>query len=110
MGKHYTTAQLLKRALLPAGCVIAITYFAYHMVEGPHGLRAYGSYKVQHAELAKRSAELKEQREEYERRLRLMSPDRIDPDYADELVRKHLGLVDPNEDIVLYDQQATDKP
>lgn len=94
---------LLKRALVPAGCVVAIAYFGYHTLQGQNGLRAYGAYEAQIADLSNDAAKLRQQRQTLEHRLALLSPDRVDPDYADELVRRHLGLADPNEDIILLD-------
>ena len=85
---------------MPALAVIVVGTFAGHAVAGPNGLLAWGGY---HRALEERQAELAQLQAE-KARLRhhsaLLDPRKADPDMADELVRKDLGLVRPDEVIV----------
>ena len=92
--------ELIRRAAFPALALIVVGTFAGHAVAGPNGILAWGGY---HRALEQRKAELAElQREkaELKHRSALLDPRKADPDIADELVRKDLGLVRPDEVIV----------
>lgn len=88
---------------MPAGCILAIGYFAYHTFQGEQGLRAYSVYDSQIRELAVTAQKVRAQRETLEHRVALLSPQHVDPDYADELVRRHLGLAHPDEDVIMLE-------
>ena len=88
---------------MPALAVIVVGTFAGHAIAGPNGILAWGSY---HRALQQRQAELAEiaqQRAQLKHRSDLLDPRKADPDMADELVRKDLGLVRPDEVIVPLD-------
>lgn len=88
---------------MPALAVIVVGTFAGHAIAGPNGILAWGSY---HRALQQRKAELaqiQEQRAQLRHRSDLLDPRKADPDMADELVRKDLGLVRPDEVIVPLD-------
>ncbi len=91
---------LIRRAMGPALAVIVIGTFAGHAVAGPNGLLAWGGYnrdlQVREVELAKLEAELARLRH----RSALLDPRKADPDMADELVRRDLGLVRADEVIL----------
>lgn len=80
---------------------MAISYFAFHTFQGEHGLRAYSVYDSQIRELSLAAQKVRDQRESLEHRVALLSPNNVDPDYADELVRRHLGLAHPDEDVIM---------
>ena len=85
---------------MPALAVIVVGTFAGHAIAGENGILAWGSY---HRALQQRQAELaqiEQQRAELKHRSDLLDPNKADPDMADELVRKNLGLVRPDEVIV----------
>lgn len=92
---------LVRQALVPAGCIVAIAYFTYHTFQGEHGLRASSVYESQIRELSLTAQKVRAQRETLEHRVALLSPHHVDPDYADELVRRHLGLAHPDEDVIM---------
>ena len=74
--------------------------FAGHAVAGPNGLLAWGGY---HRDLIERRAELaslEAERDRLRHRSALLNPKKADPDLADEMVRKDLGLVRPDEVIL----------
>ena len=95
--------ELIRRAAIPALALIVVGTFAGHAVAGPNGLLAWGGY---HRALKERQAELS-QLEQQKAQLRhhsaLLDPRKADPDLADELVRKDLGLVRPDEVIIPLD-------
>ena len=88
---------------MPALAVIVVGTFAGHAIAGPNGILAWGSY---HRALVQRQAELaqiEQQHAQLRHRSDLLDPKKADPDIADELVRKDLGLVRPDEVIVPLD-------
>jgi cell division protein FtsB len=94
---------LIRRVAMPALAVIVVGTFAGHAVAGPNGILAWGSY---HHALLQRQAELAQIEREHaqlKHRSQLLDPNKADPDMADELVRKKLGLVRPDEVIIPLD-------
>ena len=92
--------ELIRRAAFPALALIVVGTFAGHAIAGPNGILAWGGY---HRALQQRQVELAElQREkaQLKHRSALLDPRKADPDIADELVRKDLGLVRPDEVII----------
>ena len=88
---------------MPALAVIVVGTFAGHAIAGPNGILAWGSY---HRALQARQAELSQletQQAQMRHRSKLLDPRKADPDMADELVRKDLGLVRPDEVIIPLD-------
>src|SRR5690242_19537803 len=103
MGGTNRIFALIRRVAMPALAVIVVGTFAGHAIAGPNGILAWGSY---HRALQQRQAELGEiekQRAQLKHRSQLLDPRKADPDMADELVRKDLGLVRPDEVIVPLD-------
>jgi cell division protein FtsB len=91
---------LIRRVAMPALAVLVVGTFAGHAIAGPNGVLAWGSY---HRALLQRQAELnaiEQEHAELKHRSQLLDPNKADPDMADELVRKKLGLVRPDEVIV----------
>jgi cell division protein FtsB len=100
MGGGSKALNLIRRAAVPALALIVVGTFAAHAVAGPNGILAWGGY---HRALEQRQAELaqlQQQRAELKHRSDLLNPNKADPDMADELVRKRLGLVRPDEVII----------
>jgi len=94
---------LIRRSAAPALALIIVGTFAGHAIAGPNGILAWGGY---HRALKERQAELAQlerQQAELKHRSQLLDPNKADPDMADELVRKDLGLVRPDEVIVTLD-------
>ena len=91
---------LIRRVAMPALAVVIVGTFAGHAVAGENGILAWGSY---HRALQQRQAELaqiEQERAELKHRSDLLDPNKADPDMADELVRKNLGLVRRDEVVV----------
>ena len=91
---------LIRRAMGPALALVIIGTFAGHAVAGPNGMFAWGGYhrdlEARQGELAKREAT----RTQLRHRSALLDPRKADPDMADELVRRDLGLVRADEVIL----------
>jgi cell division protein FtsB len=100
MGGRKQSFSLIRRSVFPALALVVVGTFAGHAVAGPNGLLAWGGY---HHDLQKRQAELAsliEQRDQLRHRSALLNPKKADPDLADEMVRKDLGLVRSDEVIL----------
>src|SRR3954467_5088111 len=103
MGGPNRIFALIRRVAMPALAVIIVGTFAGHAIAGPNGILAWGSY---HHSLQQRQAELARIEREHsslKHRSNLLDPRKADPDMADELVRKDLGLVRPDEVIIPLD-------
>ena len=100
MGGTKRSIGLIRRTAAPALAFIIVGTFAGHAIAGPNGLLAWGGY---HKNLKERQAELKQleaERTVLRHRSTLLDPRKADPDMAEELVRKDLGLVRPDEVII----------
>ena len=100
MGAAQRTKGLIRRAAMPAVALIVVGNFAGYAVAGPNGLLAWGGY---HRNLEDRKAELAKleaERAQLRHRSALLNPRKADPDIADELIRRDLGLVRPDEVII----------
>jgi cell division protein FtsB len=103
MGGPNRIFALIRRVAMPALAVLVVGTFAGHAIAGPNGILAWGSY---HHALQQRQAELAQIERDHaqlKHRSDLLDPRQADPDMADELVRKNLGLVRPDEVIVPLD-------
>ena len=94
-----STALLIRSAAGPALALLVIANFAGYALFGANGLLAFGDYR---RSLVERSAKLQvvqAERDKLARRVRLLGP-KVDPDYADELIRRETGQVRPDEYII----------
>jgi cell division protein FtsB len=88
---------LIRRSIWPALALLVVGNFAGYAIAGPNGLLAWGGY---HRDLQERKAELAElqaQKARLKHRSALLDPNKADPDLADELARRDLGLVRSDE-------------
>jgi len=74
-----------------------IGYFAVNAFTGNHGLRAQQDLEQQMASIKNELDALKSERAEWEQRVSLLRPDRIDPDMLEERGRALLDYVDPRD-------------
>ena len=100
MNERVGLINLMRGAIVPSLCIALIGYFAFHALAGNTGLLSWGGYREQKAELLFQSAQLKIHRANLEQKIALLNPHRVDPDLADELVRKDLGVVRADEVVV----------
>ena len=91
---------MLRSAMGPALVAAVMAFFGGYAVLGRNGALAYGDYKRQ---LARRQVEyqaLDKRRSDLRNRVALLDPRHANPDMVDELARKKLNVVDPDEVIV----------
>ncbi|HET7816846.1 MAG TPA: septum formation initiator family protein [Sphingomicrobium sp.] len=103
MGGGKRSFGLIRRVFWPALALLVVGNFAGYAVAGPNGLLAWGGY---HRDLEARKAELarlEAEKAALRHRSQLLDPRKADPDMAEELVRRDLGLVRPDEVIVTLD-------
>ncbi|CAN5450613.1 hypothetical protein BH10PSE14_BH10PSE14_17720 [soil metagenome] len=92
--------MLLFSALGPAFAMLLLILFAGYAVIGPSGILAWGDYSRQLHQAQAQLASIKFDRDRLRNRVDLLDPHRTDPDMADELIRRELGLNHPDEVIV----------
>ena len=96
---------LRKRAGLILGPVIGIAltgYFAYNLVEGDRGLKAW--FRL-NREIRTATADLEStraQRAALDLKVSNLRPEHIDPDLLDERIRATLNLVSPDDIVVMH--------
>lgn len=92
--------DVFKRAMLPASMLALIAYFVFHAIAGNTGLLAWRDYRSEHEQLMVQAQAVAAQRVALERQTALLDPRHVNPDLADELVRKNLGVVGRDEAVV----------
>jgi len=102
-------SSLLSRAMLPVLCLLVAGYFASHALFGTSGTLALDDIRREKAALSQHQDALEVREAELKRNIALLDPKGVDPDYADELVRKHLGVVRPDEVIVPLEKPAASR-
>lgn len=90
----------MRRAAWPAVGLTLMAFFGIYAVLGPNGLLAYGDYKRQLAKRERDYAALDQRRAVLKNRVALLDPDHANPDMVDEMTRKELNVVHPDEVIV----------
>jgi cell division protein FtsB len=97
----------MRRAALPALGVLVIANFMGYAVFGANGVLSWGDYRRLKTERTVELAQLQAERARLAHRSRLLDPRNADPDLAEELVRRELGLVRPDEVVIpLHDGDA----
>ena len=104
MAAGRNTLDTIRRAALPALALLIIANFAGYAVAGSNGVLSWGDYRRQKQDRQVELAQLEAERARLAHRAHLLDPRRADPDLADELVRKELGLVRPDEVIVAIEE------
>ena len=94
---------MIRRAAWPAVALLVVGTFAGHAIAGPNGLFAWRGY-TQQLEMRKTElAALEAERNQLRHRSALLDPRKADPDLAEEMVRKDLGMVRTDEVVVSLD-------
>lgn len=91
---------LFGRALAPALATALLLLFIGYAIVGPSGLLAWGSYSRQ---MKDREAELRvvqARRADLANRVALVDPRHADPDMVDELLRRRLNVLNPDDVVV----------
>jgi cell division protein FtsB len=100
MGGRSRSLGLIRRSAAPALALIIVGTFAAHAIAGPNGVLAWGGYHRALKERQSELAQLEREKAELKHRSDLLDPRHADPDLADEMTRKKLGLIRPDEVIV----------
>src|SRR6476469_5337656 len=82
---------------LYVGCAMVISYFGINAYTGNHGLRAQQDLDQQFAALTDELARLKNERDGWERQVKLLRSNSINPDMLDEGARAVLSLRGPRD-------------
>lgn len=95
------------RAIVGPLCGIVLTgYFAYNLVQGDRGFRAWVSLTREIRAENIRLDALRAERKTLDLKVSELNPDHLDPDLLDERVRETLNLVAPSEVVIMRDTPA----
>ncbi len=95
---------LRRRAGFIIGPVIGIAltgYFAYHLVEGDRGLKAWFRLNREVRTATVNLEAVRAQRAALDLRVSNLRPDHVDPDLLDERIRATLNLVSPDDVVIM---------
>lgn len=92
--------SMIRSAFWPTVAVAVIVYFAGAAIVGQNGLFSLAGYRHQRAEHLAQLKDLQAERDRLAHHADLLDPRHVDPDYAEEMVRKQTGQIRPDEVIV----------
>lgn len=92
--------SLLFSAFGPAVALLLLLVFAGYVVLGSNGVLAWGDYSRQLREAKIELKKTQATQAELRNRVEALDPRRVDPDLADELIRRQLGVIHHDEVIV----------
>lgn len=90
----------IKSAVGPTIALVIVAYFAGSAVFGANGLLSLAGYRAERTDRIEKLKALDVQRATLIRHAALLDPQHVDPDYADELVRRQTGQIRPDEVIL----------
>ena len=96
--------EMRRRAKVLVGPVLGLAltgYFAYHLVEGDRGLRAWMRITQELRQAKSNLADVATERAALDRRVANMRPDHLDPDLLDTQVRRNLEVAAPDEIVIM---------
>jgi cell division protein FtsB len=85
----------------PGAAIFVVIYFAYHIIQGNHGILAWHRLSHELEAADKMYTTIKREHDELEHRVRLLRPEGLDPDMLQERARLVLNFSAPNEVVVL---------
>ena len=103
MGIRLASGEGLKRLVWPVFAFVIIGYFAAYAIAGDNGLLAWGGHARALEERKVELASLEAERAALRHRSVLLDPKAADPDMAEELIRRDLGLIRDDEIIIPLD-------
>jgi cell division protein FtsB len=101
MSARPTRPSALRRLLLPALMAAYLGYFGFHAMHGSYGILARADLETEAERLVLELGALQDQRAELDVRAALLRPGGIDPDMIDELARRDLNVIAPNEVVII---------
>lgn len=100
MANREKIGGLVKAALGPGFALLTLLAIAGYAVLGPTGILAWGEYQKKLDTRGDELAALQEQRDALKNRVELLDPNGVDQDLIEELLRKKVNVVHPDEIIV----------
>jgi cell division protein FtsB len=94
------TFETIRRAALPALAILIIANFLGYAIVGANGILSWGDYRRLKQERQIELVQLNAERARLAHRAELLDPRNADPDLADEMIRRDMGLVRPDEVII----------
>ncbi len=95
--------DLIRRASAPALGVLIIGYFLAAAVIGDNGVLSWGEYRQAKTERQQQLEKLRSEEARLAHRARLLDPKQTDPDLAEEVTKRELGVVRSDEVVVTLD-------
>ncbi|MBW8910380.1 MAG: septum formation initiator family protein [Sphingomonas sp.] len=92
--------NMIKTAFWPTIAIAVIVYFAGAAIVGQNGLLSLAGYRHQRTEHLVALKALQDQRDRLAHHADLLDPRHVDPDLAEEMVRRQTGQIRPDEVIV----------
>lgn len=108
MDLRHEMRRRIRHAAVPVICACAVVYFAYHAIQGDHGLITYLRYGQYIGSLQTEYEQTVSKRESLEHRVMLLRSNSLDPDLLEERARDVLGFAHPNDQIIYLDQLPKD--
>jgi cell division protein FtsB len=96
----------LRKLILPAVTAAFLGYFAYHAVHGEYGMVGRTHLGTRTAELQAELARLEAQKRDLLDRVVLLRSSSLDQDMVDERARIALGMVHPNDLVIMLDHHT----
>jgi cell division protein FtsB len=96
--------EMRRRAKVLIGPVLGLAltgYFAYHLVEGDRGLRAWMRITQELRQAKSNLADVAAERATLDRRVANMRPEHLDPDLLETQVRRNLDVAAPDEIVIM---------
>jgi cell division protein FtsB len=96
--------EMRRRAKVLIGPVLGLAltgYFAYHLVEGDRGLRAWMRITQELRQAKSNLADVAAERATLDRRVANMRPEHLDPDLLETQVRRNLDVAAPDEIVII---------
>ena len=90
----------VRRAAVPAMVLLIVANFMVYASIGPNGILRLADYRILRTERKAELALLATERARLANQIILLDPRAVDADFADELIRRDLGLVRPDEVII----------
>jgi cell division protein FtsB len=100
---------LRRRAHFVLGPIVGIAltgYFAYHLVEGERGFKAWLRLNRELRTATANLEAVRTQRAAMELKVSSLRPEHVDPDLLDERIRASLNLVSPDDVVIMQPTTA----
>src|SRR3954453_10045627 len=92
-----SSVEIIRRAAWPAVALLITANFLGYAIVGSNGILSWGDYRRQKESKLVELASLRQDQARLAHRVGLLDPRNADPDLSEEMVRKELGLVRPDE-------------